>query len=122
MSVTALVGDYAQFHCGGTGSIIIWVVDGHTLEHPTIKQREITAVTISSSSGTVQSNLTVPATSENNGTTVQCAISASFSSVPTAVSNYSSLTVLSGKLHGFLCTQTSELQVMFMYTTLTTSC
>ena len=52
MSVTALVGDYALFHCNGTGSarVIIWVVDGYTLEHPTIKQRGITAVTISPSS------------------------------------------------------------------------
>ena len=96
MSVTALVGDYALFHCNGTGSIIIWVADGYTLEHPTIKQRRITAVTISPSLGTVQSTLTVPATSVNNGTTVRCAISASVSSVPTAVSNYSSLTVLPG--------------------------
>ena len=114
VSVTALVGDYALFHCNGTGSVIIWVVDGYTLEHPTIKQRGITAVTISPSSGTVQSSLTVPATSENNGTTVRCAISASVSSIPTAVSNYSSLTVLPGnKLH-CVCSQTNNI-----YTTLT---
>ena len=52
---------------------IEWVVDGlyqHTL---TIIQRGI-SVSSASSSGTVQSTLTVPATSVNNGTTVYCVV------------------------------------------------
>ena len=48
----SVVGTNVQFHCAGTG-------------HPDILARGIATVTISSS-GTVQSNLTVPATSVNN--------------------------------------------------------
>ena len=96
VSVTALVGSIAQFHCAGTGNYLVWIVDGLTPAHPDILARGITTVTLPSS-GTVQSNLTVPATSVNNGTTVRCAISVSLFSTP-AISNYSTLTVLSGEL------------------------
>ena len=94
MSKTALVGTDAQFHCAGTGNYLVWDVDGLTLDHPDILARGITTVTLPSS-GTVQSNLTVPATSGNNGTTVQCAIGVLKFSF-TAISNYSTLTVLPG--------------------------
>ena len=97
MSVTALIGTNAQFHCAGTGNYLVWEVDGLQTDHPDILARGITAAT-NTSSGTVQSTLTVPATSVNNGTTVQCAIGASKFSF-TAFSNYSTLTVLSGKLN-----------------------
>ena len=96
MSVTVLVGTNAQFHCAGTGNRLVWQVDGLTPAHPDILARGITTVTLPSS-GTVQSNLTVPATSENNGTTVRCAISVSLFSTP-VTSNYSTLTVLPGEL------------------------
>ena len=96
MSVTALVGTNAQFHCAGTGNYLVWEVDGLQADHPDILAREVTVVT-PSSSGTVQSNLTVPATSVNNGTTVRCAIGVSQFSF-TAISNYSTLTVLPGEL------------------------
>ena len=96
VSVTALVGTNTQFHCAGTGNYLVWEVDGLAPDHPDILARGITVVTLPSS-GTVQSNLTVPATSENNGTTVRCAISASLFSTP-AISNYSTLTVLPGEL------------------------
>ena len=97
VSVTVFVGTNAQFHCAGTGNHLVWNVDGLQAEHPDILARGITAVTLPSS-GTVQSNLTVPATSENNGTTVRCAIGVSQFSF-TAFSNYSTLTVLPGELN-----------------------
>ena len=36
MSVTALVGTNAQFHCAGTGSHMVWEVDGLAPDHPNI--------------------------------------------------------------------------------------
>ena len=66
MSVTALVGTDSQFHCAGTGVVITWEVDGLASSNPVISSRGITSNLVSSSSGTVQSTLTVPATSENN--------------------------------------------------------
>ena len=95
VSVTALIGTNAQFHCAGTGNHLVWEVDGLQADHPDILARGIKDVT-PSSSGTVQSTLTVPATSVNNGTTVRCAISVSLFSTP-AISNYSTLTVLPGE-------------------------
>ena len=95
MSVTALVGTNAQFHCAGTGNHLVWEVDGLVPDHPDILARGITSVTLPSS-GTVQSNLTVPATSVNNGTTVRCSVSAGFGGT-SVISNYSTLTVLPGE-------------------------
>ena len=96
VSVTALIGTNAKFHCAGTGNYLVWVVDGLAPSHPDILlARGITVVTLPSS-GTVQSNLTVPATSVNNGTTVQCGVSVSAFSIP-VISNYSTLTVLPGE-------------------------
>ena len=92
VSVKVLVGTNVQFHCAGTGNYLVWEVDGLQIGNSDIVSRGITEHTIPSS-GTVQSNLTVPATSENNGTTVRCAISVSAFSTP-AISNYSTLTVL----------------------------
>ena len=95
VSVTALIGTDAQFHCAGTGNYLVWEVDELQADHPDILARGITVVTLPSS-GTVQSNLTVPATSENNGTTVRCVIGVSKYSL-TGFSNYSTLTVLPGE-------------------------
>ena len=95
VSVTALIGTNAQFHCAGTGNYLVWEVDGLQTDHSSISARGITSDT-TTGSGTVQSNLTVPATSVNNGTTVRCAISVSLFSTP-AISNYSTLTVLPGE-------------------------
>ena len=100
VSVTALVDTNVQFHCVGTGNYLVWEVDGLQVDNPNIQARGITAITSSSSSsssGTVQSNLTVPATSVNNGTTVRCAISVSLFS-KSVISNYSTLTVLPGEI------------------------
>ena len=93
VSVSVLVGTDAQFHCAGTGVVITWEVDGLTSINPVISSRGITSDVRSSSSGTVQSNLTVPATSVNNGTTVRCRL---FSSSGSTFSNYSTLTILPG--------------------------
>ena len=112
MSVTALVGTNAQFHCAGTGNYLMWEVDGLQANYPDILARGIHDVTLSSS-GTVQSNLTVPATSVNNGTTVRCVIGISAFSTP-VLSNYAILTILPGELtvvfvipeYAFGCVQT----------------
>ena len=75
VSVSALVGENAVFHCNGSGIIIQWIADGVYVTEPVIVDRGITpSSSISPSSGTVESTLTVPATLENNGTTVQCVI------------------------------------------------
>ena len=73
VSVSVLVGENALFHCNGSGNVLAWIVDGLYLTEAPIKQRGISTVS-SSSSGTLQSTLTVPATLVNNGTTVQCVI------------------------------------------------
>ena len=96
MSVSVLVGTNAQFHCAGTGIIITWEVDGLVSSSLDITSRGITS-DVSSSSGTVQSALTVPATSVNNGTIVQCRL---YSLSGSAFSNSSTLTVLPGN---FMC-------------------
>ena len=95
VSVTALIGTNAQFHCAGTGNYLVWEVDGLQTDHSSISARGITSDT-TTDSGTVQSTLTVPATSMNNGTTVRCAIGVSAFSTPVA-SNYSILTILPGE-------------------------
>ena len=94
VSLTVLPGIDAQFYCGGTGVILTWEVDRMPLNIAEIKERGITAVTVTSS-GNVQSNLTVPATSVNNGTTVRCAISVSLTNM-SIISNFSTLIVLPG--------------------------
>ena len=96
MSVSALVGENALFHCTGSGIVIQWVADGVyvTDTNPVIVDRGITASS-AVSSGTVQSTLTVPATSVNNGTTVQCIVLSLSGSV---TSSNATLTVLPGKL------------------------
>ena len=94
MSVSALVGENALFHCNGSGVIVHveWIVDELSATDISITARGITRHTVSSS-GTVQSTLTVPATSVNNGTTVQCVL------YPGSVtSNNATLTVLPGEL------------------------
>ena len=73
VSVSALVGENALFHCNGSGLTVLWIVDGLQENQSSISQRGISSVLIPSS-GTVQSTLTVPATLVNNGTTVQCVI------------------------------------------------
>ena len=97
MSVSALVGENALFHCNGSGFIIAWTVDGSLATDSIILERGIT-VNTTSSSGTVQSTLTVPATLVNNGTTVQCIL---ISLSGFAVSNNATLTVL--PIPGELC-------------------
>ena len=96
MSVSALAGENALFHCTGSGIAVQWVADGVyvTDTDPVIVDRGITASS-SVSSGTAQSTLTVPATLVNNGTTVQCIVLSLLGSV---TSNNATLTVLPGEL------------------------
>ena len=96
MPVTTFGGTNALFHCAGTGNYLTWEVDGLQADNTNIAARGITAAT-NTSSDTVQSTLTVPATSVNNGTTVRCGVAVSAFSTP-AISNYSTLTVLPGEL------------------------
>ena len=95
MSVTALVGTNAPFHCAGTGNHLVWVVDGLAPDHVNILARGITTAT-NTSSDTIRSTLTVPATSVNNGTTVRCAITVSLFGTP-VFSNNATLTILLGE-------------------------
>ena len=92
MSVSALVGENALFHCNGSGVTIVWIVDKLNGNEASVLQRGIHS-TLVSSSGTVQSTLTVPATSVNNGTTVQCVLYPG-----EVISNNATLTVLPGEL------------------------
>ena len=81
-SVTALVGANAEFYCAGTGSDLYWLVDGEYHYYSSVMMRGIVANVETSMSG-VQSNLTVPATLENNGTLIQCVISSASSDTVT---------------------------------------
>ena len=85
----ALVGTDAQFHCAGNGSLVNWLVDG--LPPPTDSRFTWHYV-----SDFIYSNFTIPATLENNGSSVQCVIS-SFSSLPMR-SDHATLTVLPGMI------------------------
>ena len=92
VSVSALVGENAVFHCAGNGAAIVWMVDKLSATNMNITNRGIVPLQVSSS-GNVQSSLTVPATIENNGTTVQCVL------YPGEVTSSDAiLTVLPGKL------------------------
>ena len=94
VSVTVLVGTNAQFSCAGAGFTIVWEVNKSLSTDPIIEKRGITSDTATLPfSDTVRSNLTVPATSENNGTIVRCRI---VSILGLAFSNNSSLTILPG--------------------------
>ena len=90
VSVSALVGENALFHCNGSGITIIWRVDKSLATDSIIVERGITQHTVTSS-GTIQSTLTVPATLVNNGTTVECGV---VSLNGFAISNNATLTVL----------------------------
>ena len=102
MSVSVLVGENALFHCNGSGVTIVWIVDGSLATDSVIVERGITDTSMTSS-GTVQSTLTVPATLVNNGTTVQCRL---ISLSGFAVSNNANLTVLT--IPGELCKDSSN--------------
>ena len=97
MSVSELVGENALFHCNGSGFALAWTVDGISHNDPEIVARGISANIITvTPSGTIQSTLTVPATSVNNGTTVECRVVSFDDGV--AISNNATLTVLPGEL------------------------
>ena len=94
MSVTALVGTIAHFHCAGTGEFLVWRVDGSLHYCQNVVVRGIFAHVVPFPSS-FESTLTVPATSENNGITVQCIIQSALLKIH---SSCCTLTVLPGKL------------------------
>ena len=94
VSVTTLEGLNAQFHCAGSGTVLVWEVDGLPSNDLSIENRGITDDTVTSS-GTVQSNLTVPATLVNNGTTVRCFIGSSLFNLAVVGNSSSTVTILS---------------------------
>ena len=71
--MTALVGTDAQFRCAGMGFAITWLVDGIPNYLSKITNRGVFDDT-NVDAGFIQSNLTVPATSENNGSSIQCGV------------------------------------------------
>ena len=95
-SVTALLGTVGQFHCAGTGFHLFWLVDGLPLIDAMLMSRGIVQHQVQVMS-LILSNLTVPATTENNGTLVRCAITPSAASVP-LLSENATLKVLPGML------------------------
>ena len=96
VSVIAPVGENALFHCNGSGFTIAWIVDGISHNDPTIVAQGISDITVSTSSGTIQSTLTVPAISVNNGIVIECRVISFVNGV--AISNNATLTVLPGEL------------------------
>ena len=92
--MTALVGTVAQFRCAGTGLDIFWLVDELPLTDSSIIGRGIVAHK-KPMANSVKSNLTVPATIDNNGTFVRCVLTAS-SNIPVIISGNATLNVLPG--------------------------
>ena len=97
MSVSALIGENAVFYCSGSGVRIQWIVDGVYATRFKITAQGIANPHIETFFGnTIQSTLTVSATLENNGTTVQCVL------FPGEVtSDNATLTVLPGKINTY---------------------
>ena len=89
--MTVLVGTDAQFHCAGTGQFLNWLLDGVLYQS---NNNQVPYDNTEPTESGVQSNLTVPATLEKNGTSVKCAIH-TLSSVPVC-SDEARLTVLPG--------------------------
>lgn len=71
----AITGETVIFHCVSNGILLRWSVDGKHQNDDDIKARMICETQLCTDmSGVVCSNLTVPATLENNGTTLRCCI------------------------------------------------
>ena len=75
LSYTARLGNVGIFHCAVTGSnIISWYINGLPSGYPSVRRRGIYTSRASSINITwIQSNLTIPATWENNGVSIDCA-------------------------------------------------
>ena len=74
LSYTARLDRAGTFHCAVTGSnIISWYVDRTPSRYPSVRSRGIFASPVTSINATwIQSNLTVPATFENDGISINC--------------------------------------------------
>ena len=95
-SVTALLGTVAQFHCADSGFDLFWLVDGLPLTDAMLMSRGMVQHHVKVAS-VIQSNLTVLATTGNNGTIFRCGITPSATDVP-LLSENATLRVLSGML------------------------
>ena len=75
LSYTARLGNVGIFHCAVTGSnIISWYVNGSPSGYPSVRRRGIYTSRQTSINATwIQSSLTIPATWENNGVSIDCA-------------------------------------------------
>ena len=99
--MTAIIGKSVTFHCAGVGFLINWNVNEKHHDDPAIKACMIYATQLCTSmADVVCSNLTVPATVKNNGTTLQCCIT-SFHDGATC-SNNVTFTVRDGKYSNYV--------------------
>ena len=75
LSYTARLGNVGIFNCAVTGSnIISWYINGSPSGYPSVRRRGIyTSRATSINTTWIQSNLTIPATWENNGVSIDCA-------------------------------------------------
>ena len=75
LSYTARLGNVGIFHCAVTGSnIISWYINGLPSGYPSVRRRGIfTSRATSINTTWIKSNLTIPATWENNGVSIDCA-------------------------------------------------
>ena len=99
-SITRLAGKEALFHCAGyeTGVPaekldLTWILNDRVLDSNSPRITQSTTPSSDTVQQTVQSNLTILATTENNGTTVKCRIGRISGGVPN-ISEESTLTVL----------------------------
>ena len=76
LSYTAPLGSAGTFHCAVTGSnysIISWYVDRKHVDNPSVRSRGILSSPVTSINSTwIQSSLTVSATLENDGISINC--------------------------------------------------
>ena len=118
VSKTSPAGVIDYFFCAGTDKFLRWLVKVSNTTEGTpdvteIAERGITENTTNPSPGNVQSILTVPATPENNGTTIRCQILSKNYTV-TADSDRATLIVLSGILHTVLSTSKNNNKIIII--------
>ena len=73
-SLIAPIYTLADFTCNGTGSALIWTVQGNSLTDPSNQDREISVITTNISVDVRSSVLTIRALPINNRTSVECTI------------------------------------------------
>ena len=71
LSKNASVGELARFNCSVSGFLLLWKVDGDSIDEPTAKEKNIKEGS-SSLNGVITSTLTIPCNNETNNTQLQC--------------------------------------------------